>query len=259
MKIGIIAALDGELQKIIDHIDNPKVVTHVMREFHMGRYFDHEVVAVISRIGKVAAATTTTLLIEKFNVDAIVMIGVAGAIGKDLKRGDIVVGTSLVQHDMDASPIFPRHEIPLLSKVNFECNKAMIAGAKKAVKEFLKEDLEAFVSDEVLKELHLDKPVLHTGVIASGDLFMKTKKDVEKLRKRLPDVVCVEMEGAAVAQIAYEFQIPAVVIRIISDGADEDATHNFSTFMRKFASHLCYGVMDRFLENPLEKLYEPIQ
>ena len=112
--LALISAMPEELAAIVAMIDRERVVTIGSREFHVGTCHGHEVVCVVSRIGKVSAATTTAILLERFQPRAVVMTGLAGAVDPDLAVGDVVIADRLIQHDLDARPLFPRHEVPLL-------------------------------------------------------------------------------------------------------------------------------------------------
>jgi adenosylhomocysteine nucleosidase len=114
--IGIMSAMHEELAAVLADMPDEQRVTVAGRDFWVGHWQGHAVVAVLSRIGKVAAATTATLMLERFGVDALVFTGAAGGLGKGVRVGDVVVASGLVQHDMDASPLFPRHEVPLYGR-----------------------------------------------------------------------------------------------------------------------------------------------
>jgi adenosylhomocysteine nucleosidase len=188
------------------------------RDFRVGHLHGHDVVAVLSRIGKVAAATTATALIERFEVDRIVFTGVAGGLAPGVDRGDVVVADSFLQHDLDASPIFPKYEVPLYGTSRF------------ATDAVLTRELEAAVR----KALPATK--LHRGLVVSGDRFVSTTSESRALQHALPDALAVEMEGAAIAQVCRDYGVPFAAVRTISDRADDEAHGDFLTFIREVAS-----------------------
>jgi adenosylhomocysteine nucleosidase len=125
MRLGIISALHEEQQGLVEAMQGPYKLIHGMREYWTGQLWEIDAVCVLSRIGKVAAAMTATTLVEKFGVTHILFTGVAGAGQASIAVGDIVIAESLVQHDMDASPLFPRHEVPLTGLSHFASDRAI--------------------------------------------------------------------------------------------------------------------------------------
>ena len=138
MLLGLMGAMPEEMDKIIDALTDKKVVERGSRLYYRGKLYGQEVVAVFSRWGKVAAATTATNLIVEFGVDRIVFTGVAGAISDDLNIGDVVIAQRLFQHDMDARPLMRRFEIPLTGKTSFEISGQNSGLMVQAVHNFLK-------------------------------------------------------------------------------------------------------------------------
>ena len=241
MKIGIIAAMPEELREINQLGSAPRVESIAGREFHQSVWRDaessHELVAVLSKVGKVSAAITATLLIERMRVDAIIFVGTAGAVSPALRVGDLVVATALYQHDMDATPLFPRFEIPLTGQSFFATDPEWRTRLEVAARH-LCERAETILDTEAraLVELPLR---YHVGVIASGDQFVKDPGHKASLHPEGHEVLAVEMEGAAVAQVCHDFALPCAVIRTISDTADHDAAVNFTEFTKRVAS--CYS------------------
>ena len=123
MKIGIISAMREEMQELLNELQNVSITHKGKRDYFEGILFGKEVVLVFSRWGKVASAVTTTQLINDFKLDEIIFTGVAGALNTELNIGDIVIGKTLFQHDMDASPLYPKFEIPLLNQQGFETHQ----------------------------------------------------------------------------------------------------------------------------------------
>jgi adenosylhomocysteine nucleosidase len=245
--LAIVSAMPEEIAGVIGSLTRIRVQEFGRRQFHAGLWHGEETVAVFSRWGKVAAAATVTQLLASYPVSSLVFGGVAGGTRPGLAIGDIVIGTELIQHDMDASPLHPRHEIPLLGKARFPADPGLCERLTAAATGFLSQDLGAYVAPGELEFFRIHAPKTVQGLIASGDKFFASRADVQELRQRLPDVSCVEMEGAAVAQVCDEYGIPFAVVRTISDSADENSVHDFPRFAREIARHYLVGVLSRFL------------
>ena len=241
--IGIISAMQEEIQALLVEIRNLKTSVKGMRTYYSGDLFDKKVVLVFSRWGKVASSATTTQLINDYNVDEIIFTGVAGAIKNDLNIGDIVIGKNLVQHDMDATPLFDQFEIPLLNKKYFETSNSL--KLEEASNQFINNYTE-YINTEQSREFGIEIPKVIVGDIASGDEFISDNSRIQQMNRELPSAVCVEMEGAAVAQVCYEYQVPFSVIRIISDKADYKATIDFPKFVSSVASHYAFGILKNY-------------
>lgn len=246
--LAILSAMQEENAMLIASMK--KAVKHTLgrRDYYCGELFGHELIVVFSHWGKVAAASTVTALISRFNVSEIIFTGVAGAISPDLKVGDVVIGDQLYQHDMDVRPILERHIIPLLGQAAIPADTKRLMQLKQAATEFLTNDMNAAIEAELRESLSLAERRCVIGGIASGDQFISSSVAVNDLRERLPAVSCVEMEGGAVAQVCTEFGVPFSVIRTISDSADEDAGIDFPVFIEKVASCYSHGIVKRFLE-----------
>jgi adenosylhomocysteine nucleosidase len=246
MRLGIISALYEEQQGLVEAMESPATLTHGKREYFLGQLWGIDAVCVLSRIGKVAAAMTATTLVEKFGVTHILFTGVAGAGDKTINVGDIVVAESLVQHDMDASPLFPRFEVPLTGLTHFVPDHQLgmrLAGAAHA---FLDADFLEAIGEPERKQFHMVQPRVHRGLVASGDQFMSSRVQLEQLNKALPGLVAVEMEGAAVAQVCYELGVPFAVLRTISDNANEEAATDFMRFVKSVAAQYAFHIVRRF-------------
>ncbi len=249
MTIEIMSAMREEIVSLVIELGTADEALHTgMRTYHRGKLWGIPVVMVFSRWGKVAASSTVTHLIAQFGVDEIVFTGVAGAVDPNLNVGDVVIAGKLYQHDMDARPLLMRHEIPLLDMTTLETHPRHRQIALEAAEHFLTRDLRTYVSDDLLVEFHIDNPKVVAEDIASGDKFFAKEEDLEELRKRLPTVACVEMEGAAVAQVCHEHGIPFLVIRTISDSANEAAPIDFPRFTERVASAYSHGILRNFLK-----------
>jgi adenosylhomocysteine nucleosidase len=246
--IGIMSAMHEELAAVLQALPNEQRVQVAARDFWQGHWHGRPVVAVLSRIGKVAAATTATALIERFGVGQIVFTGVAGGVGAGVKVGDVVLASSLVQHDMDASPLFPKHEVPLYGRSRFETDADLSASLRQAAQAVLV-DVQQHVGPEAVSEFALQSVRLHEGLIASGDRFVSTTAECRSLQQALPEALAVEMEGAAVAQVCADYGVPFAALRTISDRADDDAHADFSRFIRAVASRYSVAMLSQWLKN----------
>lgn len=226
--IGIIGAMDEEVISLKRKMEVKEQREIAGMIFFIGTVADKEVVVVRCGIGKVNAAVCTQILVDIFNAEYIINTGVAGALYPELNIGDIVVSSDTVEHDMDASAVGnPRGEIPRMQKTYFEADAKLIEAAKVAA-ENLKGEHQVFV-----------------GRVASGDQFvcsMKVKEDIYSTFT----AYCAEMEGAAIAHTCYLNQVPFVIIRAISDKADQSADVNFEEFVdvaAKNASRMIEGIL----------------
>jgi len=244
MLLGIMGAMPEEMDKIIAAINNKEIVERGSRVYYRGDLYGQEVVAVFSRWGKVAAATTATNLILDFNVDRIVFTGVAGAISPQLNVGDIVIGQRLYQHDMDARPLMRRFEIPLTGKTSYEIPQQNVDTMSQAVHNFLKNNKEF---RKILAEQDITNPKMLIGDIASGDLFISSADMKQALIKNLPSVLCAEMEGAAVAQVCDDYGVPLIVVRVISDSADEEAHISAIGFVNQHAGDYSLSILKEYI------------
>ncbi|WP_373044788.1 5'-methylthioadenosine/adenosylhomocysteine nucleosidase [Vulgatibacter sp.] len=242
MAIGIMGAMEEEIAGLIEAMGPDRSTkSHGGRTYHRGSLFGREAVVVFSRWGKVAAATTATHLLVAEDVREILFTGVAGGADPGLRVGDVVVAASLVQHDMNAAPLFPRHEIPLLGRSAFATDEARTAAALAAARRFLASPPQAGAA------FGIEAPRAVLGAIASGDKFFADRSELLELCGRLPGLACVEMEGAAVAQVCHEYGVPLTVIRTISDAADEGAPHDFARFVADVASRWSVGILRELL------------
>jgi adenosylhomocysteine nucleosidase len=247
-RLGLISALHEEQAGLIENMQDAVMVKRGMRHYVTGSLWGTDCVCVLSRLGKVAAAATAATLIERFDVTHIVFTGVAGAADPEVRVGDIVVAEQLVQHDIDASPFFPRFEIPLIGQSHFASDKQLTERLAQASERFIGEDFQHMVSASDREIFRLQRPRIHRGLIASGDEFIDSKVRLAELKSVLADMLAVEMEGAAVAQVCFEFGVPFTVIRTISDGANEDAPVDFLQFIERVAARYAFGIVKRLCD-----------
>jgi adenosylhomocysteine nucleosidase len=223
----------------MDRLHQPRRVERAGRAFWLGELHGQPVVLALSRIGKVAAATTATTLIEAFGVQRLIFTGVAGGIGPGVQVGDVVVAQEFVQHDMDASPLFPRYEIPLYGRERFACDALLVRVLLDATR-------------CGLQQLGLPATV-HQGLIASGDRFVSAAEEARLLHATLSEAghapLAVEMEGAAVAQVCHDYGVPYAAMRTISDRADDTAHVDFPKFVVEVASRYALAILDDFMRS----------
>jgi adenosylhomocysteine nucleosidase len=240
MRIGIIGAMQQEIAALLVEMNQKQETVQGGRTFYEGTLYGKEVVLVFSRWGKVAAATTATQLILDFKVDLIVFTGIAGGLAHGLHVGDVVIARRLYQHDMDARPLLPQYEIPLSGKMYFESPARYTAKANAAVSRFLETNIQF---NQKLRDFGIHFPKVLVGDIASGDQFVSSLEEKQTILHGLPSVACVEMEGAAVAQVCSDFEIPVLLIRTISDEADEHAHHSFEVFLEQLAPEYAHYIL----------------
>jgi len=264
--LGILAALPEEIAGLIERLEAHSVETWGQRDFHRGRLHGRDCVIALSRIGKVAAASTATTLIARFNVSAILFVGVAGGVGADVHVGDVVIADALMQHDMDASPLFPRFEIPLLAVTRFATSLVWTKALCLAAECYLAKHHARTVSAQHRVAANDDvqaasttatcfvtppsasrSATLHCGLIASGDRFVSSRDEISALLAATPDLLAVDMESAAVGQVCHEHQIPVAILRSISDGANETAAMSFSQFLTDVAARYAGGILEELL------------
>jgi adenosylhomocysteine nucleosidase len=235
------AAMEEELRLLCDSLEDRQEKTIGGRVFYTGKMNGIETVAVWSKWGKVSASATATMMMALYKVTSLVFIGVAGATDPALNVGDVVISNKLYQHDMDATPLMKKYEIPLYGQVFFEADSALAQCASASAIAFLK-DIGRHIEKPVLDQFGIKTPKAIRGTVASGDKFVSTPEDLANLH---PDekTHAVEMEGAAVAQICRDFNVPFVVIRTISDNADHSAHVDFPKFIKSIASKYSHGIM----------------
>jgi adenosylhomocysteine nucleosidase len=241
---GILAPMPEEIELILHHMHVENIVETGSRKFYVGAIQGKKCVVSLSRIGKVASSVTAAVMIERFQIDRLIVTGVAGGLTDEVNIGDVVVATSSVQHDMDCRPLFPQFEAPLLGVAVFTCNTEMVEQAFKSCSTFIQKELHDFVSTEELRALHISAPKVHKGLLVSGDQFIGTMPQYEKIRTELPEAIFVEMEGAAVAQVCYEYNVPLVVVRSISDKANAIAHIDFNRYIQNVAKYYTWGLIE---------------
>lgn len=223
--IGIIGAMDVELDIIKAKTDVTKVSTYNDMEFCQGTLMGKSVVIVKCGMGKVNAGVCAYTLINTFGCTKIINTGVAGALDERLDIGDFVVSTEAVQHDFDVEHIgFVKGEIPYTGKVAFEADSELRAKAVAAVK--------ASAPDRQVLE----------GRVCTGDQFIHTAEQKERITANFGGLCC-EMEGGAVAQVCYLNATPFVIIRTVSDKVNETTALDYAVFERQAAAICAQAVL----------------
>ncbi len=254
LRTAILSALPEEQAGLSSALQAPERIVLAGRTFHCGMLEGQEVVLALSGIGKVAAATTATALIERFGAARIVFTGVAGGLGDGVQVGDVVVAHDYLQHDMDASPLFPRWELPGYGRARLACDPHLTGLLSVAVDTCLQAlDLDTGLGTPAGSTQSAPRaPRRHTGLVASGDLFVSTATGAralcDALRAASHDVLAVEMEGAAVAQVCADYRVPFAAVRTISDRADDTAHVDFARFVETVAARYADRVIRRFLQ-----------
>lgn len=217
--LGIIGAMMEEVAQLKDIMEQAEVVTVAGMDFYKGKISGKDVVVVRSGVSKVNAAVCTQILIDRFHVDAIINTGIAGSLKAEINIGDIVLSTDAVQHDVDATTFGYRlGQIPQMDTFSFPADEHLIRIAK-----------------ECCERVNQDIGV-HTGRIVTGDQFISDKEKKHWISETF-EGYCTEMEGAAIAQTAYLNKIPFLIVRSISDKADDSAQMDYEEFERMAIRH----------------------
>lgn len=211
MKIGILAAMEEEVRLLVEQLKNKQQTTIANQSFYEGSIHGVNVVVVQSGIGKVNAAIATTLLIDHFSSTFIINSGSAGGIGAQLKVGDLVVSSKLTYNDADARAFgYEFGQIPQMP-LNYPVEKFVYQLAKQTAEELSR--------------------TVHVGEVVTGDSFIASQERIAEIKEFFPNALITEMEGAAVGQTCYQFNVPFIVVRAISDSGDEEASISFDEFI----------------------------
>jgi len=224
MKIAIIGAMEEEVTLLRENIEGKTQETVAGCEFTFGNMHGAEVILLRSGIGKVNAAMSTTILLEKYKPDYIINTGSAGGFHSELNVGDAVISSEVRHHDVDVTAFgYEYGQVPQLPAA-FLADSRLVAIAEAAAKEI--EDI------QIVK-----------GLIATGDSFMQDPVRVDFVRTKFEDLQAVEMEAAAIAQVAHQFQVPFVIIRSLSDIAGKESNVSFDQYLEKAAVNSATLVM----------------
>ena len=224
MKIGIIGAMVEEVSELKASLQDAKVTKIARMEFCEGSFGNTDVVVVQSGIGKVNAAACAQILINHFGVTHVMNTGVAGSLNAKIDIGDIVVSTDAMYHDVDATIFgYAKGEVPQVGTASFVADEMLRKAAVEAVK-------------EAAPDIHVFE-----GRVVSGDQFISSREVKNHIRDTFQGD-CTEMEGAAIAQVAYINEVPFVIIRAISDKADDSGQEAYDVFEKKAAMHCAHVV-----------------
>ena len=215
--IALIGAMPPEISLLQENLQNLRSEHMADFDIYCGEYAGKNVVLALSGIGKVNAALSTALVLQH-RPDFVINTGSAGGLGSGLKVGDVVIGTQTAHHDVDVTAFgYAIGHVPRMP-ARFESDPALCAAAEKAAAAF-------------------EHTAVHRGLIVSGDQFVHSSESVAEVRRHFPDAQAVEMEAAAIAQSCHRFGVPFVVVRAISDLADEEADTSFETFLKTASVH----------------------
>lgn len=218
MKIGIIGAMEEEIEIFRSKLQDRKVEEVAGCEFSMGTIGEQDVVLLKSGIGKVNAAMSTSILLDRYQPDCIINTGSASGVHHSLNVGDVVISTEVRHHDVDATAFdYEWGQVPQMPVAYLPDEKLVELAVKNAKEE---------------KDIQVVK-----GLIATGDSFMSDADRVEFVRLRISDIYAVEMEAAAVAQVCYNYKVPFVIVRALSDIAGKEADISFDSFLHTAALH----------------------
>lgn len=217
--IGIIGAMEEEVAALKEKMELEEVLKKASMEFYKGTLQGKPVVVVRSGIGKVNAGLCTQILVDVFGVEKVINTGIAGSLDARIDIGDIVISTEALQHDVDATQFgYPLGQIPRMKTLAFPADELMAKTAKEAC-------------EAVNLEIHV-----FTGRVVTGDQFVASREVKDHIKTNF-DGLCTEMEGAAIAQAAWLNEVPFVIIRAISDKADDSAQMDYPTFERQAIQH----------------------
>ncbi|HIR92095.1 MAG TPA: 5'-methylthioadenosine/adenosylhomocysteine nucleosidase [Candidatus Egerieimonas intestinavium] len=229
--IGIIGAMEDEIRQLRDKLEAPEVKRKASMDFYRGTLHGKQVVVVRSGIGKVNAAVCTQILVDDYQVEAVINTGIAGSLRAEINIGDIVLATDTLQHDMDATEFgYPKGQIPQMDILAFPADRELTR-----------------LAEEVCRRVNPDIQVF-CGRIVSGDQFVADSRVKERITQEFAGY-CTEMEGAAIGQTAWLNGIPFLIVRAISDKADDSAHVDYPTFEREAIEHEV-----RLTENLLKSL-----
>lgn len=218
--IGIIGAMQEEVEQIIAVMNVDKKLEKAGMVFNAGKLSGVDVVIVVSGIGKVNAGICTQILVDEFNVSAVINTGIAGSLNAVIDIGDIVISRDVLHHDVDATNFgYELGQIPRMDTLAFKADEELIK-----------------IAENACEKAGLDIGT-HVGRVVSGDQFISDKGVKENIVKNFAGD-CTEMEGAAIAQTAYLNSVPFVILRAISDKADDSATVDYPTFEKQAIANL---------------------
>jgi len=234
----ILSALPEEQAGLLAQLEGARRHTVAARDFWLGQLQGKPVVLALSRIGKVSASLTASVLIGHLGVSRIVFTGVAGGLAPGVRVGDVVVAQDFIQHDLDASPLFPRYEVPLYGRARFACEPALTSLLRTAARQALGPDSTAAMGLPAGAKVH--------SFVSSAE---ESRALQSALRSAGHEALAVEMEGAAVAQVCADYDIPFAAMRTISDRADDTAHIDFPRFVNEVASRYALAIIKQLMQS----------
>ena len=229
MKVGIIGAMDVEVARLVREMTVEREVERAGRHFWEGKIGGTEAVIVQCGIGKVSAGICVQVLCDLFGITHVINTGIAGSLDDQINIGDVVVSTDAIYHDMDVTPLgYEYGQVPQIDTLSFPADSMLRKAAVKACRE---------AAPEI---------GVFEGRIVSGDQFICDRSIKNSIAERFGGL-CTEMEGAAIAQAAYLNGIPFVIVRAISDKADESVHVSYEVFEAKAAEH-CAGIVEHMVK-----------
>jgi len=229
MKIAIMGAMREEIDPLLDYMKDVKSYDLANNIYYEAKYKGMEIVIAYSKIGKVFASLTASVMIQHFGAKKLLFSGVAGAINEELKIGDLIAATKLCQHDLDIAAFGHPFGFVPEGEVYIESDKELI-----------------YLAKEVAKSKGID---LKEGIIATGDQFIADEQRKEWIKKTF-NADALEMEGAAVAVVCDAFDVPFFILRAISDAADMDAGFDFDKFLEsssKISADFIISMLDKMV------------
>jgi len=249
LHVGILSAMPEEVGVILENLKDVKKTSFGDLELFSGEFQNNNskkiyITTAWSGWGKVSAARATTRLLpiiyKNIPISLVLFTGVAGAVDKKLKQWDIVISESVIQHDIDARPLFEKYVIPAIKKKEIFTNKILLDKIFDSISgESRQNNLNSFGR-------------IYKGLIATGDMFISEKKKIIQLSKDISGLLAVEMEGAAFAQVAHQEKIEWIIIRVISDDGDEKAGDDFNNFLIKYKNQ-SFELIKSFLNSITDK------
>ncbi len=210
--IGIIGAMEEEVEILNSSIENRETIQIAHVIFYKGNIEDKQVVLAQSGIGKVNAAITATLLINEFKPDLIINTGSAGSVDSELNIGDIIISNKVYYHDVNATAFgYKLGQVPSMPEF-YETDSKLIDLAKSSIEQL---DLNGIV-----------------GEVATGDSFIGSIDQRKVIKSNFPTASVVEMEAGAIAQTCYQYNVPIIVTRAVSDLADKESDVTFEEFLK---------------------------
>ena len=244
INIGLLSAMPEEIGNTLENLENVTLTEYGDLKIYHGKlkktvpnYQSVYITLAWSGWGKVSAARAITrVLAGKNKIDLIIFTGVAGAANKNLNQWDIVIANEVIQHDMDARPIFEKFVLPPLKKAKLESDMFLKNWIFNSLTKSIRNgDLTGFGN-------------IKKGLIATGDSFISDESVIDSLKDELPNLEAIEMEGGAVAQVAEQEGVPWVIVRVISDGADSNSEKDFDQFLKDYVLS-SWKLLDCFLQD----------